>query len=104
MEIKILWTSESRNRLKEIFDYFALNASENRALKLVNEILSSTDILIKNPEIGQREKLLKNRKNIYRYLVCKKYKIIYWQHDNAIYIATVFDTRQNPKKLKEIKD
>ena len=104
MEIKILWTNESRNRLKEIFDYFALNASENRALKLVNEILSSTDIRIKNPEIGQKEKLLKNRKNIYRYLVCEKYKIIYCQHDNAIYIATVFDTRQNPKRLKEIKD
>ena len=84
MEIKILWTNESRNRLKEIFDYFALNASENRALKLVNEIFVSTDILIKNPEIGQREKLLKNRKNIYRFLVCEKYKIIYWQHDNAI--------------------
>jgi len=104
MEVKILWTSESRHRLKEIFDYFALNATENRALKLVNEILACTDILLKNPEIGQREKLLKNRKNKYRYLLCRKYKVIYWKHENAIYIATVFDTRQNPKRLKDIKD
>jgi plasmid stabilization system protein ParE len=104
MEIKILWTNESRYRLKEIFDYLAFNSSENRAFKIVNEILASTNILFKNPEIGQREKLLKNRKNNYRYLLCRKYKIIYWQQENFIYIATVFDTRQNPKRLKDIKD
>ena len=28
------------------------------------------------------------------------YKIIYWIEDNYIKIATVFDSRQNPEKMK----
>jgi hypothetical protein len=31
-----------------------------------------------------------------------KYKIIYWIEDKYIKIATVFDIRQNPEKIKNI--
>jgi hypothetical protein len=30
------------------------------------------------------------------------YKITYWQEDKIITIASVFDSRQNPEKMKEI--
>jgi plasmid stabilization system protein ParE len=101
MEIKILWTDEAIGRLKDIFDYYSKVATVNIAQKLVNEIVDSSNILITHPEIGVQEELLKERKNKYRYLVCKNYKIIYSRKENVVFIATVFDMRRNPKNLKK---
>jgi toxin ParE1/3/4 len=101
MEIKILWTKEALERLKDIFNYYSEDATIKVAQKLVIEIVDFTDVLVTHPEIGSIEELLKGRKKEYRHLICKNYKIIYWRENNIIYIATVFDTRRNPKKLKK---
>ena len=37
--MRIFWTNESRNRLKDIYDYFSLNVSEKTAKKLINDII-----------------------------------------------------------------
>ncbi|WP_445733745.1 hypothetical protein [Mariniflexile sp.] len=61
--------------------------------------------MIKASFIGQEEELLKERKNQYRYLVFKNYKVIYSvdEQNEFIKIADVFDTRQNPPKMKRTK-
>jgi toxin ParE1/3/4 len=46
--------------------------------------------------------MLSERKFEYRYLVQGNYKIIYRIEGNYIRIAVVFDTRQNPEKLKNM--
>ena len=55
--------------------------------------------------MGQIEISLKTRKQEFRYLIYKNYKIIYWiNYDfKRIEIVTVFDTRQNPSNIIEIK-
>ena len=75
------------------------------AKKLVKEIINEPKKLIKTPHIGQVEELLKQRKIEYRYLVFKNYKLIYSvdMEKGFIKIADVFDTRQNPPKLKRTK-
>ena len=101
MEMKIFWTEESHRRLKDIFDYYYFEESNIKvAYKIVNEIVDSAEILVSQPNMGVVEDLLRKRKNVYRYIVCKNYKIIYWIENNIIFIATVFDTRQNPQKTK----
>jgi len=100
----IFWTNESRNRLKDIYDYFSLNVSEKIAKKLINDIIEYSEVLASNPGIGPKEILLNSRTHNYQYLLFGNYKIIYWINMNVVYIATVFDTRQNPKKLKNLKD
>ena len=102
--MRIFWTNESRNRLKDIYDYFSLNVSEKTAKKLINDIIGYSEILASSPGIGQKENLLNSRTNNYQYLLLGNYKIIYWIKMNVVYIATVFDTRQNPKKLRNLKD
>lgn len=71
----------------------------------MKEIISEPEKLIKASFIGQEEELLKQRKIGYRYLVFKNYKLIYSvdTENGFIKIADVFDTRQNPPKLKRIK-
>jgi hypothetical protein len=52
--------------------------------------------------MGVKELSLKKREEEFRCLIYKKYKIIYWNNTekNRIDISDVFDTRQNPIKLK----
>lgn len=50
--------------------------------------------------MGQREPLLIKYSVIYRYLIKGDYKIIYSIENDEVIINRIFDTRQNPKKLK----
>ena len=106
MEItfKILWTDFAINQLKDIFDYHLIKASSNIAQKLIQKIIDATIILENNPKSGRKEDLLTARSKEFRFIVVKNYKIIYWidYEFSIINISMVFDTRQNPKKIRKI--
>jgi len=105
MELKIYWTEFSKNELKKIYEYYRDNVNSRVAKKIINGIYNETLKLIKQPEIGQIEELLKTRKQGFRYLVFKNHKIIYWINikENRVEINDIFDTRQNPIKMSRIK-
>jgi len=97
---EIVWTSPAKDDLKEIFDFLA-KLSEEGAFRVIEKILDKVEILRgDSPGIGQREPLLSHKPEEYRYLVEGNYKIIYRVKGNKIVINTVFDARQNPKKMK----
>ncbi len=100
MEVKIIWTETARMQLEDIFFYYKEKASLRTARKIVQKLVDRSLQLETNPESGQIEPLLKNRKFKYRYLVEGNYKIIYWIDASYISIASVFDCRQNPIKMK----
>ena len=97
---KIIWTETALNLLKEIYEYYLSVVGYKRSQRLINKILDRTDILKTHPKIGQKENLLEDRKFEYRYLTEGNYKIIYWIDEESIKIATVFDSRRNPEKIK----
>ncbi len=101
MELKIYWTNFAKSELRKIFNYYKEEADLEIAKKLVNNIVKSTLKLSNQPYIGVKEPLLEDRKQEFRYLVHKNYKIIYWynKEKSRIDIADVFDTRQNPIKI-----
>ena len=105
MVLEIIWSEFAETQLAEIYDYYEKRAGTRVAKKLVREIINEPKKLIKSPLMGQKEELLKRRKTEYRYLVFKNYKLIYSvdNQNNYIKIADVFDTRQNPPKLKRMK-
>lgn len=105
MELEIYWTEFSENELLKIFEYHAKKASPKIAEKLINGIYDETLKLRKQPEMGQVEELLQGYKVEFKYLVYKNYKIIYWinKYKNRVEINDVFDTRQNPPKIKRTK-
>ncbi|WP_221405569.1 type II toxin-antitoxin system RelE/ParE family toxin [Epilithonimonas hungarica] len=72
---------------------------------MVTEIVDKTNILDFQNKIGQKEELLSDRKEGFRYLVSNNYKIIYWfnKEKNRIEIVDIFDTRQNPLKIEREK-
>ena len=103
MEITVLWTEEAISELHEIFNYFNSKAGLQATQKISNTIIDRTIILEKHPRAGQREELLKNLQEEIRYLVEGNYKIVYWIEEILVIIATVFDSRQNPRKLESLK-
>ena len=102
MEIRIEWSELSERQLKDIFDYYSFEVSPRIARKIINRIIDSVSILESNPLAGPKEELLIDYPEDFRYLVENNYKIIYWKKENLITIASVFDCRQNPEKIKKI--
>jgi plasmid stabilization system protein ParE len=105
MKFKIIWSDYAESQLDKIFEYYTENASPIVAKNLIQEIIAEPNKLLKSPEISQVEDLLLDRETLYRYLICKNYKIIYSVDEKGqfIQIADVFDTRQNPQKIKRTK-
>lgn len=102
MALEIIWLNKPVNNLRDIFDYYKYKANPNVASKIVRDIVASLDILITNPKLGQKEELLLKRKTEYRYIVSGNYKIIYSFDKSSIFVHLVFDSRQNPIKLKKL--
>lgn len=102
MEIRIEWSGLSEKQLKDIFNYYSMAASPAIARKIINKIIDKVSILEANPFVGSKEELLRDYAEDFRYLVESNYKIIYWKKENLITIASIFDCRQNPKKIRKI--
>ena len=101
MALKIYWTDFSKGELRLIFNYYKEKASLKIAIKLVLELTKEVIKLQNQPNTGQKEELLIDREQEFRYLLHRNYKIIYWVNaqKNRIEITDVFDTRQNPGKI-----
>lgn len=103
MEMNVLFTDTAIEQLKTIFDYYKFNAGVAPAKKITKQIIDKTLLLEKYPRLGVIETLLSNYKYEIRFLVEGNYKILYWIEEPMIYIAAVFDCRQNPEHIESIK-
>jgi len=52
------------------------------------------------PFAGQKEEFLEDMKLEHRRIVEGNYKIIYRIHGDTVYVTDIFDSRQNPIKMK----
>lgn len=104
MGVRVLWTDSALSQLEDIYDYYKIKASPRIAKKLVKTLIEETIVLESNPLIGAKESLLSKRPYEYRFLLKNNYKIIYRFNKNLISIISVFDCRQNPKKIEKISE
>lgn len=104
MVAKIIWSDFALRQLKKIHSYYKKEASEKTAQKLTKTLVQTTIQLETNPLIGKKEPLLKNYDFEYRFLIKKHFKIIYRLDGNIVRVISIFDTRQNPKKIRNFSD
>ena len=100
MEIIVVWSDSAIEELRNIYEYYYSKASKKVADKITNSIVDKTIMLEITPRMGQKEELLAHFKQEIRYLVQGNHKIVYLIKENIVSIATVFDCRQDPIKLK----
>ena len=101
--MKVFWTRFALDSLSEIYYYYLKNVNVNIASNIRDSILSSTKQLEKYPQSGQTEELLMDLEEGHRYISRGNYKILYKTQNKKVYITHVFDTRQNPEKIKRNK-
>lgn len=100
MEIVVIWSDSAIEELRSVYDYLYYHAGKRVADKISNAIVDRTLLLEQTPRVGQKEEMLAHLNKEIRYLIEGNYKIVYWIDQDIISIATVFDCRQNPQKLK----
>jgi toxin ParE1/3/4 len=101
VKMEVVWTKFAFNSLKEIHKYYKENVSKTIADNIKDNILASTSQLETHPKSGAIEELLNELKEEHRFIIRGNYKIIYKIKDKIIFITDVFDTRQDPVKIKK---
>jgi addiction module RelE/StbE family toxin len=95
--IDVKWDNEAKADLKLIFDYIKLDSLQN-AKKVVNTIVMHC----KSIRFGEQYQLDEFLGEPYRRMIVGHYKIAYKIHTaTEIRILQIFDTRQNPSKLRK---
>jgi addiction module RelE/StbE family toxin len=95
--ITIYWDNEAKSDLKLIFEFIKIKSIQG-AKNVVKDIVKQSKN-IHYPEQYQVDEIIGEP---YRRMVVRDYKIIYKIHsEKEIRILQIFDTRQNPIKLRK---
>lgn len=98
--MKLIYTKQSLFSLSEALEFIAPKVSHEKLIEIRDEILNAADGLISQPLQGAEEPLLEHLGLSHRRIVVGHYKIIYRISGSYIYITDIFDSRQDPKKMK----
>jgi len=98
--MKLLYTNQAIESLNEALNFITPKVSYDKLLEIRTQILDKADTLLLHPHQGQAEPYLMHLKLEHRRLVQGNYKIIYRIVGEIIYITDIFDSRQEPKKMK----
>jgi plasmid stabilization system protein ParE len=101
--MKIYWTHKADARIDEIFDFYN-ERSPKVAREILIDIKRAVEPLVKFPQMAAIEPILSDLSISFRSLVVRNiYKIIYYvdEKNETINIVTVWDCRQDNKKLKK---
>ena len=94
-ELKKIWTNTARAQLKAIYENYKVKSLQ-AAKTLKDEILQTTKELY---FAGQYQK--DEIESEFRRIIVRHYKILYIEENGIVFIARIFDTRQNPNTQKE---
>ncbi len=94
--MKIVWTEDAKADLKDIETYYDVAGSASFAARVFQGIITSTNVIMKNPFIGR---VSENFKDVHEWAILPfNYLLIYRLKVDKIEILRVFDTRQDPTK------
>ena len=93
---RIEWSLTATAELGQILTYLRFEVSYQTALNF-NELLQKRIDLLRTNRIEGRPVL--NRKTVRFILLGKYHRLYYRRHGLTLYIARIYDTRQNPDKL-----
>jgi toxin ParE1/3/4 len=98
--MKLIYTEQALFSLEEVLDFVAPNVTYEKLIEIRDEILDAADTLLLQPLLGQSEPLLGHLGLSHRRLIVGHYKIIYRVIGEYIYITDIFDSRQDPGKMR----
>lgn len=100
MKREIIFSKNAEKRLIDLLEYLELKWSIEVREKFISKLDKSIYIIQNEPEIFPKSQINKNQ---YRCVISKQTTIYYKYNSNQIRILSLFDTRQDPTKIKKIK-
>jgi len=99
--VRVVITKTALSNLEHGLIFMREKHSEKLCLEVGEEVIRSTNNLIKNPKIGQTEQSLLGMKLGHRRILVGHFKIIYRlvKDQDIILITDIFDSRQDPNKI-----
>lgn len=95
---QVIWSLRAQEDRKNILNYWRQRNGSITYSKKLNYLFKEAVRIIKDfPQVGK----LTDQKNV-RMKIVRDYFIIYEDTGTTIYILTIWDSRQNPKKLDNI--
>jgi plasmid stabilization system protein ParE len=98
--VKVVWSAWALQQLDEIHAWYSAQASPAVADRIIERILSVTHLLEQFPFGGQVEPWLEHQHLGHRRMVIGNYKMVYRVIEDEVRIVDVFDSRQDPLKMK----
>jgi plasmid stabilization system protein ParE len=98
MDRKVIISKTAEKRLEELFKYLLENWSQKIKLNFIKKLDDKIRLIKQHPEaFPESEK----EKGLRKCVITRHTTMFYRFNSKQISIITFFDTRQNPKKLKE---
>ncbi|RVT79548.1 type II toxin-antitoxin system RelE/ParE family toxin [Flavobacterium sufflavum] len=100
MKREVVITPRAKIEVEEIFNYLEAKWNNEVKRKFSNKINFTIQLIVKNPELFPISSI---NKKIRKVVISKQTSLFYHFNIKHIVIVSVFDTRQNPNKLKDLK-
>jgi plasmid stabilization system protein ParE len=97
MAKEIIWSPEATEAFERVITYLENNWTESEIAHFIKATEKVIEIISNQPKLYRASK---RKKNIHEALITKHNLMLYKNTRSVIYIMTIWDTRQNPKKKK----
>jgi plasmid stabilization system protein ParE len=95
LELKKAWTKIAKEQLKVVYQNYKVK-SPQAAKAIKDEMLQVVKELHFSEQYPQDE-----IEPEFRRIIVRHYKLLYIEENGTVYIARIFDTRQDPDKQKQ---
>lgn len=99
MKREVVITPRAQVEIQTIFEYLEIKWNEKTKRKFANKINAIIIQIVDNPELFPVSTL---NKKIRKGVLSKQCSLFYHFNSKHIVVVSVFDTRQNPSKIKKI--
>ena len=94
---QIVLSKTAAKKLEKLLEYLTKHFSKNVAQKFLGKLDARLEVVKSHPESFSKSQL---KKGLHKCVISKQTSVFYKFDSSKIYVVTIFDTRQNPKKLK----
>lgn len=95
---KIIISKTATKNTLEIAEYIEAKFSRKFRNEFIEKVNKAFELIRSNPEIFPKSEINANR---FRFVLTKQTTIYYRFNSEKITIISIFDTRQNPNKIKK---
>ena len=92
----VIWTKEANENLSKVIKYLEENWTEKEIKKFLTKLYKHISLIQTQPDSFPKA----NNYNVRRSVVTKQITLYYSISQETLFIVSIFDNRQNPKKLK----